>query len=75
MSKLSNFKYIGTSNKEATVDVTTGYLWWKTTEKREIYRICSVGPWRWLEGGDPIEPAAEISFLEVKGLIDTFDID
>lgn len=35
----------------AEVSVTTGFLWWKRTERRKIYREI-IGFWRFLDSGE-----------------------
>lgn len=54
--KISNFKKIGESGclyfpiTFAEVDVTTGALWWKKTERRKVFR--RHGFWAWVDSGD-----------------------
>lgn len=54
--KLSNFKLIETKRDGileeyiATVDVTTGFLWWKKTQKRQIWRYSGLF-WCFVDNG------------------------
>lgn len=56
--KISNFRlivthhgsWIGEKEYHASVDVETGYLWWKKTEKLEIRRKYA-GMWYFVETG------------------------
>ena len=56
--KLSNFKLIKTKGKSpldweyfAEVDVETGVLWWKKTDKRVIRREF-MGMWHFVDSGE-----------------------
>jgi hypothetical protein len=68
MMKLSEFVLTHTKggplNREyfAEVSVTTGFLWWKRTERRKIYREC-IGFWRFLDSGE-FTPVLQAERLE-----------
>lgn len=52
--RISNFQMVGVSKggfemRHATVDVTTGFLWWKKVEKKNIHAIGTY--WLWTDTG------------------------
>lgn len=65
--KLSNFVMIYTSGKEplylAEVDVTTGALWWKRTERKTIFKPKFSLYWSFLDSGE-FTPDQQAEFLE-----------
>jgi hypothetical protein len=67
MMKLSEFVLTHTKggplNREyfAEVSVTTGFLWWKRTERRKIYR--EGGYWRFMDSGK-FTPTLQVECLE-----------
>jgi hypothetical protein len=62
---ITNFKPHGISGRFefATVDVTTGFLWWKRTETADIFRNRYGFVWKWAKDGT-FTPDSQVEQLE-----------
>ena len=63
--KISNFKWLTQGDvptRLASVDVTTGCLWWRKTETRKVYQNHYSSFWRWLDSGK-FTPGTEVETL------------
>lgn len=76
--KLSNFKRTekaGSGFNEiyfADVDVTTGFWFWKKTERKKIFR--GVGePWRWCDNGAPVVAEGIFGVFKIHDLERAYD--
>ncbi len=54
--KISNFKASGPwaedqTHRFATIDVTTGFLWWKKTVERQVYKEKYSVFWKFVSNG------------------------